>query len=278
MSTDLRAAPDGPRAGSRPLTLALVNDYEIIVLGLASMLAPFSDRVRVVEMRAGSEPVEPADVALFDTFAGRRHAIARSAEMVRDGLVRHVVLFTWDASSDFLRSAEETGVAGVVLKSQTAEGLVASLERVCAGERVGLSLVRRGRDVNPSDELSAREQEVLALLALGLSNAEIGRELYLSVDTIKTYVRRLYRKLGVKNRTQAALHAVARRVPPPAQRQQLADEGWKHERADRRAHDHLQDGPSRDEPPQDGALGAESLRDGPHRAHDDLEPDLLQLA
>ena len=63
-----------------------------------------------------------------------------------------------------------------------------------------------------------REQEVLALIALGMSNAEIGRELFLSVDTVKTYVRRLYGKLGVRNRAQAALHAARHNVMPPETR------------------------------------------------------------
>lgn len=232
---DRRASSNGSEVSAppRPLTIVLVNDYEIVLRGLATMLEPFADRVCVVDMQAGGTPDEVADVALFDTFAGRRHAIARAHAMVTDGLVRHVVLFTWDASTDFLRNAEEIGVSGVVLKSQSAEGLVRAIERVARGERVGLSLARRGRDAAPTEELSAREQEVLALIALGLSNAEIGRELYLSVDTIKTYVRRLYGKLGVKNRTQAALHAVARQVPPSAQRQVLADESWRAERRER---------------------------------------------
>ena len=219
--------PDGP------MSVALVNDYEIILRGIAAMLAPFDERVRVVEMRAGDEPHRVADVALFDTFAGRRHAIDRAREMVDRGLVGHVVLYTWDASAEFLHSAGEIGVSGVVLKSQSGEDLVDALERVAAGERVGLSLVRRGRECAPGGGLSSREQEVLALVALGLSNPEIGRELYLSVDTIKTYVRRLYVKLGVKNRTQAALHAAAQQVTPPAGRQRIADEAWTR----RRGHD-----------------------------------------
>lgn len=257
-SVDTAVAPtDRPRpTRGEPLTIALVNDYDIILHGLAAMLAPFADRVRIVEMSAGGEPQRPADVALFDTFAGRRHAIGRSREMVDEGLVRHVVLYTWDASADFLRSAAEIGVSGVVLKSQSAEGLVSALERVGRGERVGMSLVRRGRDASPSEELSSREQEVLALIALGLSNAEIGRELYLSVDTIKTYVRRLYSKLGVKNRTQAALHAAARQVPPPAGRQRLADEAWRQQR-DRHDEERLSD--ERDEAQLAGMASAQRL-------------------
>ena len=199
---------------NRPITVVLVNDYEIILQGLAAMLAPYSDRVTVVEMDVGCEPQRVADVALFDTFAGRRHAIERANEMVQHGRVSHVVLYTWDAAAEFLNLADRAGVSGVVLKSTTGDVLVDVIERVVAGERIGLGDLHRGRQSRPHHGLSAREEEVLALIALGMSNGEIGNELFLSVDTVKTYVRRLYAKLGVKNRAQAALCAAAHNVLP----------------------------------------------------------------
>ncbi|MEO7371905.1 MAG: helix-turn-helix transcriptional regulator, partial [Ilumatobacteraceae bacterium] len=78
---------------------------------------------------------------------------------------------------------------------------------------------QRGRQAWDHETLSMREQEVLALIAFGMNNAEIGKELFLSVDTVKTYVRRLYGKLGVRNRAQAALHAAHHHVMPPPSRQ-----------------------------------------------------------
>lgn len=202
-----------------PVKVALVNDYELIIRGLLAMLAPFSDRVTIVETQVGGEPQRIADVALFDTFAGRRHAIERAYEMVRDGNVQHVVLYTWDAPAEFLTLADAAGVSGVVLKSTTGAALVDIIERVVNGERIGLGNLHRGRQAEDRQGLSTREEEVLALLALGLSNAEIGRELFLSIDTIKTYVRRLYAKLGVKNRAQAALRAGEHHVLPSSARQ-----------------------------------------------------------
>jgi DNA-binding NarL/FixJ family response regulator len=103
----------------------------------------------------------------------------------------------------------------VVLKSASGEALADALERVVAGEQVGLDVVARAARSAPSaSELSAREEEVLALLASGRTNAEIAEELFLSVDTVKTYVRRVFTKLGVKNRTQAAMHAARRSLLP----------------------------------------------------------------
>src|SRR3954454_14369336 len=81
---------DADPVGSRVVTVAVINDYEVVVRGVASMLAPYSHRVRVVELDVGGDGNVPADVALFDTFAGRRHTLARAAEMVREGSAKHI--------------------------------------------------------------------------------------------------------------------------------------------------------------------------------------------
>lgn len=206
-----------PRHGTQPsgpIRVALVNDYEIIVRGLHAMLAPFSDRVQVVDLSTEGEPARQADVALFDTFASRRDALDRARGLIASRAVDHVVLYTFDAAEEFLDIARAVGVDGVVLKSASAEMLTTALERVVAGERVGLDTVVRATRSSTSPDLSPREQEVLALIALGKTNAEIGEQLFLSVDTVKTYVRRVFAKLGVNNRTQAAMRAAERSLAP----------------------------------------------------------------
>jgi DNA-binding NarL/FixJ family response regulator len=195
--------------GVSVVRVGVINDYEIIVRGVAAMLSPFRHRIEVVEADAGGGlPSTAMDVALFDTFAGRRHTLARAAEMVRDRAARHVVLYTWDAATPFVNAARDIGVSGIVLKTRSAEALVDALERVAAGERVGLDPSDSGHGLpERMVELSDRESEVLALIAQGMTNAEIARELYLSVETVKTYVKRLYAKLEVHNRAQAAVAA-----------------------------------------------------------------------
>lgn len=213
-----RAPHPEPPARTPPLRLALVNDYEIIVRGLHAMLSPFRHRVEVVEHEIGGLPDQRVDVALYDTFAGRRDAIDRAAAMVDQSTVRHVVLYTWDASAKFLDAAQAAGVSAVVLKSTAGPALVDALERVASGERLGLEHVARSPGSGADEPLSMREREVLALLALGSSNSEIAAELFLSVDTVKTYVTRVFRKLGVHNRTQAAILAQRYELSPPPDR------------------------------------------------------------
>lgn len=209
------ASPEQCPRPDEPITVSLVNDYEIIVTGLRHMLEPFADRVRVVETTAGGLPDNPADVALFDTFAGRRHSLDRVAQIAADTDIGKLVLYTWDAPPAFLDDAEQHHVDGVILKTETGEALVQALESVCAGERPGLA---GGKPTNDELVLSEREREVLALLALGASNREIANELYLSIDTVKTHVRHLFRKLGVTNRTKAALEAGKHGVAAPPTR------------------------------------------------------------
>ncbi len=200
-------SPLDRREAAGPLRVALVNDYEIIVRGLHAMLAPFGDRIVVVEHEIGGTPEASAEIALFDTFAGRRDAIDRAAHMARDGVVDDVVLYTWDAPAEFLEAARSAGVSAVVLKSVSGIELVETLERVAVGERAGLDLLDDGESGGPSDRLSVREQEVLAMLALGLGNAEIADELFLSPATVKTHVARILDKLGLRDRVQAVVRA-----------------------------------------------------------------------
>lgn len=222
-SSNGNGAHGSPRNG--PLRVALVNDYEIIVHGLHAMLAPFSDRVVVVEHQIGGIPDCDVDIALFDTFAGRRDAIARAARMVESRHARHVVLYTWDASAEFLEGVRSIGAAAVLLKSVDGADLVDALERIASGERLGLDHVTRSPGTDQADPLSMREREVLAMLALGSSNSQIADELYLSVDTVKTYVRRVFQKLGVHNRTQAAMLAQRYGLAPPPARLERARSG-----------------------------------------------------
>jgi two-component system, NarL family, response regulator LiaR len=199
----------------KPLRVVIVNDYELVVRGLAAILAPFPDRVEVVELVVGEVPDGPADITLFDTFGGRRSALSRVDAMADDPSLGKVVLYTWDLPEAFVHDIDERAIDAVILKSTTGEQLVEALERIHRGEHVDPA----ERDRFPGvPTLSEREREVLALLGHGLSNRAIADELYLSVDTVKTHVRKVFSKLGVENRTQAALIANEHGLAPRTQR------------------------------------------------------------
>lgn len=212
MSTNPSEREVAPAPGTAPVRVALVNDVEVIVHGVAAMLAPYAARVRVVDLvaedaDAASPDVDStlstrhAHVALFDTYGTDGDVEERVASLVADDRVDHVVLYTWSPSPLLLDRAERLGASGVLGKSLAADELVTSLERVVSGERPGL-------DGSAGDRrLSRREAEVLALIAAGRTNRQIADELFLSIDTVKTYVQRVFAKLGASNRTMAVVAA-----------------------------------------------------------------------
>jgi two-component system, NarL family, response regulator LiaR len=194
---------------SSPIRVAVVNDYEIVVAGVAAMLAMHQDRVVVVELDSGLPVVSDVDVILYDTF-GQVQGDAVDLEDLLTGNAVPVAIFSWNLQPDLVRRAIEHGAAGYVSKGLSAGEIVNAIEAIHRGETVApppsaetidrqLAGEWPGRDVG----LTAREAEVLALITQGLSNQEIAEQTYLSINSVKTYIRTAYRKIGVTNRAQA---------------------------------------------------------------------------
>ena len=202
-----------------PIRVAIANDYELVVRGLAAMLAG-DDGIEVVELvLPGSgestnhhpEPrAEPADVVLYDTYGREGFDQPALRELLAGQIARHVAVFTLSWSDELVRHALDRGVHGVLAKSMRAGELAKALHAVATGEVV-VSPPPAGRSVSSPGRtwpgralgLSERESEVMVLLAQGLRNSDIARALYVGDETIKTHVKRAYRKLGVGNRAQA---------------------------------------------------------------------------
>jgi DNA-binding NarL/FixJ family response regulator len=191
---DGTAAPEGG-----PLSVVIASHREIVARGLVAMLADHPEKV-VVEVAPSLRDVGPAvDVVLYDlamldgsgptplrelvaTSGGRVIGIAESA----DGAHRHL--------------AEEHGIAGCVPSEVHGDELVLAIAAVAAGSRLPRSVEEQG-------PLSAREAEIVTLVVQGLSNDEIARKLFISPNTLKSHIRRAYRKVGVTTRAQAVAWA-----------------------------------------------------------------------
>lgn len=192
-----------------PIRIAIVNDYEIVVAGVATMLAPHQDRVTVVELDSGLPVMSRVDVILYDTFGQVQGDGVDLQDLVRDSGAR-VVIFSWNVQPDLVDRAIRHGAAGYLSKGLKAEDVVAAIEAVYAGHVVvpaDHASVDRGHGVWPGREfgLTERESEVLALITQGLSNLEIAERSYLSINSVKTYIRTAYRKIGVTRRSQAVV-------------------------------------------------------------------------
>jgi DNA-binding NarL/FixJ family response regulator len=198
--------------------LALLNDYEIVVAGLEHMLAPFSDRVLVLAQELGQpEPqLVDVDVALLDMYAMPHTGYERIQLLSEDPRVRAVAVFTFDTEQRRVGEALARGATGYLSKTTTAEQLIEDLERVARGDLV--INVPSGTDGDnppagpawPGSDLglTERESHILAMLTTGLRNAEIADALYVSIDTVKTHLRSVFRKLGVRNRAEAVAVAL----------------------------------------------------------------------
>jgi NarL family two-component system response regulator LiaR len=191
-----------------PIRVAVVNDYEIVVAGVAAMLAPHGERISVVELDSSLPVISDVDVILYDTFAAVQGDGVDLEDLVHGGDAR-VVIFSWNVDADLVRTAIDRGAAGYLSKGLDAEQVVAGIEAVHRGETITPAEVevddRAASGEWPGREfgLSAREAEVLALITQGLSNQEIAERTYLSINSVKTYIRTAYRKIDVTRRSQA---------------------------------------------------------------------------
>ena len=195
------------------IRLALVNDYEVVVRGLSSMLRNYADDFTIVELNANTEVSEPVDIALFDVFAQSSGDGEDVHDLLANPIVRQVVVYAWHVTPAMARRAMEHGVSGYVSKTLPAHELVQALHAVHAGGKVvsGSSSKRSavGGDWPGREEgLTAREAEVIALITQGLSNSDIAAHSSLSINSVKSYIRSAYRKIGVTSRTNAVLWGV----------------------------------------------------------------------
>jgi DNA-binding NarL/FixJ family response regulator len=208
-----------------PITVALVNDYDVVLAGLARMLDRYRDRAVIVEIDA-NEPVEdPVDVVLYDSFAQPESDRGEVSTLVANPAARRVVVYSWNLHPHLIENARRQGAHGYLSKTLSARELVTALEAVHAGTivvsdppprrtRSAVGLDWPGR----TEGLTDREAEILALITQGMSNAEVCELTFLSPNTVKSYIRTIYRKIGVASRTQAVLWGVEHGFSPDRHR------------------------------------------------------------
>ena len=208
------------------IRVLLADDHPVVREGLRGMLAAEPDIEVVGEASSGPEAVALAerlrpDVVLMDLRMPGGDGVEATRRLAGTTVV---VLTTYDSDADILR-AVEAGAARYLLKDTPRAVLADNVRAAARGETVLASAVAcrllgrmRAEPAPRSEQLSARETQVLALVARGLTNAEIGRELFLSEATVKTHLLRASGKLGVSGRTAAVTKAIETgALPAPGQ-------------------------------------------------------------
>jgi DNA-binding NarL/FixJ family response regulator len=209
-----------PQPSRGPIRVALVDDYDVVVKGVANMLDPYRDRVVIAELDSTMPVADTVDIVLYDSFAQPESDHEEIAVLVANPRARRVVVYTWNFHPDLVASARRQGAHGYLSKTLPARELVAALEAVHSGREVISEAASRARSAPGLDwpgrgeGLTDREAEILALITQGKSNADVARLTYLSPNTVKSYIRTIYRKLGVASRTQAVLWGVKHGFTP----------------------------------------------------------------
>ena len=209
---------------SAPITVALVDDYDVVVMGVAKILDQYRDRIVVAELDTNLPVSEAVDIVLYDSFAQPESDQQEISVLVRNPHARRVVVFTWNFHPDLVASARAQGVRGYLSKALPAREFVAALEAVHAGEVVvsdepGRVRPPTGLDWPGREEgLTERESEILPLITQGLNNADVAAHTYLSPNTVKSYIRSAYGKIGAESRTQAVLWGVEHGFVPDHRR------------------------------------------------------------
>lgn len=218
------------------VTVALANDYQVVVEGLEQMLAPHSDRIRVAELDVGTPAGQPVDLTLYDTFSQPQADGDEIDRVLASPLSGRVAVYTWNTHADLIRTALDKGVSGYLSKTLSAEQLVAALQRIHLGEIVvdvgPVPEDPTGPQPEEGDELwvtnsdwpgrsaglTVRESEVVTLITQGLSNQQIAERSYLSINSVKSYIRSAYRKMDVDSRTRAVLWGMDHDMAPERNR------------------------------------------------------------
>jgi len=205
------------------IRVLVADDQSMVRAGFRMLLSGEADIEVVAEASNGLEAVDKAarfrpTVILMDIRMPELDGLEATRRILAaDDAARILILTTFDLD-EYIYEALSAGASGFVLKDDPPEQLIAAVRTVAAGDallsptvtkRVIEQFTRSPRPAPPKgvDELTAREREILRLIVAGLSNAEIGSELYISDTTVKTHVTHILQKLDLRDRVQAVVLA-----------------------------------------------------------------------
>ena len=200
------------------LTVFLADDHAMVRMGLVSLLGTKKDLQVVGEAEDGEEAVRKVldlkpDVVLMDLLMPKKDGVDATIEILSKLPDTKILLLTSAASSDVIAHALKVGAAGALLKSADFSALVAAIHTVAAGGRVIDPEVKKLlREDPPLPELTSRQEEILALVTRGLTNADIARQFDIRESSVKEHVNQICTKLGAANRAEAVAIALRKHL------------------------------------------------------------------
>lgn len=201
------------------IKVLLVDDHEMVRLGVSTYLSIQPDIEVVGEASDGQEGVEKAlslrpDVILMDLVMDNMDGITATKEILAQWPQAKILIVTSYIDDEKVFPAIQAGASGYLLKTSSAQEIAEAVRKTIVGERVieeEVSEKIQNQDYANQyflyEELTNREREVLDLIAQGKSNQEIAEILFITLKTVKTHVSNILAKVGVEDRTQAAIYA-----------------------------------------------------------------------
>lgn len=199
------------------IRVAHADDHKVVRMGMEQLLGTFDDVAFVGSAPGGREAVElcvngRADVLLLDLSMPEFDGIDVARRLAVDSPGTRIVVFTSFSDRDQIVRALDAGAVGYLLKDAEPEEIHAAIRSASRGEapitpRAAAALLADRRERPTGVELTGREREVLLLVVEGLANKQIARRLDISEKTVKGHLTNLFQRIGVADRTQAALWA-----------------------------------------------------------------------
>lgn len=202
------------------IRVMVVDDHEMVRRGICSYLETEDDLEVVAQANSGNSAIELAakvkpQVILMDLIMADGTGVEASAAIKKQFPNIQIIILTSYIDENLIFPALESGALSYLLKTSSAEEIVQAIRLAVKQEAViepkvatkMLSKMRKGSDQSPHNSLTERELEVLILIAEGKTNQEIADQLFIGIKTVKTHVSNVLGKLGVEDRTRAAIYA-----------------------------------------------------------------------
>ena len=206
------------------MKILLVDDHQMVRLGLKSYLELQEDIAEVSEAVNGKEGVEKAlasrpDVIIMDIVMPEMNGIEATLAILKEWPEAKILILTSYLDNEKIYPVLDAGAHGYMLKTSSAEEILRAVKKVAKGEfaietEVSKKVEYHRNHIELHEHLTARERDILGLLAKGYENQRIADELFISLKTVKTHVSNILSKLEVSDRTQAVVYAFQHHLVP----------------------------------------------------------------
>ena len=206
------------------MKILLVDDHQMVRLGLKSYLELQDDIAEVSEAVNGREGVEKAlasrpDVIIMDIVMPEMNGIEATLAILKEWPEAKILILTSYLDNEKIYPVLDAGAHGYMLKTSSAEEILRAVKKVAKGEfaietEVSKKVEYHRNHIELHEDLTARERDILGLLAKGYENQRIADELFISLKTVKTHVSNILSKLEVSDRTQAVVYAFQHHLVP----------------------------------------------------------------